>query len=120
MLTLLCSTRFKTAADRDIHVKALAVATPHSVKEPGMVYYRITADLVDPLLLHTVEIYKSVQAIVDHLASDHIAELARVTADAEAEIKIMAYEGDLTPVDVNALLSEMGMTGLAKATFAAA
>lgn len=96
------------------------MATPHSVKEAGIIHYRITADLVDPLLLHTIEIYKSERAIVDHLTSDHIAELAEVTADAGADIRITAFEGDLTPADVNALLTRMGMMGVAKSTFAPA
>ncbi len=62
--------------------------------EPGCARYAYAVDVVDPNLLHVAEQWSDEEAINDHMAAPHMAELMGALGTARIEaMSINAYEG---------------------------
>lgn len=61
--------------------------------EDGCDHYAYAVDLLDPDLLHVTERWRDAAALDAHMATPHVAELARLLHEAQVEtISIRAYE----------------------------
>lgn len=77
--------RLKEALERNIRATRA---------EPGCARYAYSIDLLDPNLLHVSEEWSDEEAVDDHLAAPHMAELMQALGGARIEaLSINAYEG---------------------------
>lgn len=61
--------------------------------EAGCARYNYSVDIADPDLLHVIEEWSDEEAIAEHMASPHMAELMGALGSAKLEtISINAYE----------------------------
>lgn len=74
---------------RDDFARAIAATRV----EDGCDHYAYAVDLLDPDLLHVTERWRDAAALDAHMATPHVAELARLLHEAQVEaISIRAYE----------------------------
>jgi quinol monooxygenase YgiN len=66
-----------------------------TLREPGVLEYRTWATAHDPCGVHSVAIFTSAQAHLDHIGSDHIRVLLNAISDIKFEVALTAYRGEL-------------------------
>jgi quinol monooxygenase YgiN len=119
MLTIIARTTFKSIADRDVMANALAISALKTVKEPGVLCYQFSIDRTDPLVINAVEIYRSMEAMEAHAASDHMAAVLEAIADIEADITLKGFKGEMEPFDLSTLHVTEGLAANSKMTIRA-
>jgi quinol monooxygenase YgiN len=105
MIIIIAKTRLRSLEDRDLVFGALRTATLATLHEPGVISYQHSIDHEDRLLLNSIDIYISEEAVSAHNASDHIAALASAISGIEADINLKAYRGNMEPFDLSAMAS---------------
>lgn len=73
----------------------LAKAIAATRAEDGCEHYAYAVDLLDPNLLHVAERWRDQDSLDAHMATPHVAELARLLHEARVEtMSVRAYEAD--------------------------
>jgi quinol monooxygenase YgiN len=90
-------------ADRQRLTELLVAARVDTLREPGVVEYRISVDAVDPHVLYSLEIYASQEAIQAHLKSAHMQHVIEEVSAMDTKLEVRSWAG-AESYDISALM----------------
>ncbi|WP_211769978.1 putative quinol monooxygenase [Kutzneria sp. CA-103260] len=104
MIIISVTTTLADRSDRDRLAELLTASRVETLKEPGVVEYKITADFRDPRVLHSLEIYRDEAGLRAHAEAPHLRAVLAATSTMDIKMDATAWTGDTEPFDLSSFL----------------
>lgn len=92
---------------RERLAELLVEARVETMREPGVIEYQISTDVVDPHILYSLEVYTSGEAIAAHLKAPHMQKVLAEASAVDAQLELRSWVG-AEPFDIATLMHQLG------------